>query len=115
MLLSAAPLKWVSVGLVGIAAGILVLARPAVGLIIVALAIPYGSLGQLSGSGFNGVDALVGLAAAGWLARGVAERRIAFHRPPLTWPLLIFVWCAALEFDSGDLMARRAARVAQVG
>ncbi len=97
LLLSAAPLKWVSAGLVGIAVGILVLVRPAAGLVMVALAIPYGSLVQFPGPGFNGVDALVGLTAAGWLARGIAERRIAFFRPPLTWSLLIFVWCAALS------------------
>ena len=97
LLLSAVPLKWVSIGLAGIALGILVLVRPAAGLVLVALAIPYGSLVQLPGPGFNGVDVLVGLTAAGWLARGVAERRIVFQRPPLAWSLLIFVWCAGLS------------------
>ena len=97
LLLSAAPLKWVGVGLAGLALGVLVLVRPAAGLVLVALAIPYGSLVQLPGLGFNIVDVLVGLTAAGWLARGIVERRIVFHRPPLTWSLLIFVWCAALS------------------
>lgn len=96
-LLSAAPLKWAGVGLAGIALGALVLAQPAAGLVLVALAIPYGSLVQLPGLGFNAVDVLVGLTAAGWLARGVIARRIVFHCPPLTWPLLLFVWCAGLS------------------
>ena len=37
------------------------------------------------------------LTIAGWLARGVAERRILFRRPPLTMALLAFVWCLALS------------------
>ena len=97
MLLAAAPLRWAGVGLMALALGILVLLRPAVGLAAVALAIPFGNFVPLPGLGINGVDVLVALTITGWLARGIADRRLVFHRPPLTWPLLIFVWCAALS------------------
>ena len=97
LLLAAAPLRWASAGLAAIALGILILIRPAVGLAAVALAIPFGNFVQLPGFGINGVDVLVALTVTGWLARGIADRRIIFHRPPLAWSLLIFVWCAALS------------------
>ena len=97
LLLAAAPLRWASAGLAALALGILILIRPAVGLAAVALAIPFGNLVQLPGFGINGVDVLVALTIAGWLARGIADRRLVFLRPPLTWSLLIFVWCAALS------------------
>ena len=97
LLLAAAPLRWASAGLAAIALGILILIRPAVGLAAVALAIPFGNFVQLPGLGVNGVDVLVALTITGWLARGIADRRLVFHRPPLTWSLLIFVWCAALS------------------
>ena len=97
LLLAAAPLSWASAGLAAIALGTLILIRPAVGLAAVALAIPFGNFVQLPGFGINGVDVLVALTITGWLARGIADRRLVFHRPPLTWSLLIFVWCAALS------------------
>ena len=97
LVLAAAPLRWASAGLIAITLGILILIRPAVGLAVVALAIPLGKLTQLPGSGINAVDVLVGLTVVGWLARGIADRRIVFDRPPLSWPLLVFVWCAALS------------------
>jgi O-antigen ligase len=97
LLLSTIPLKWAAAGLLGGGLVFLTLIRPAVGLALVALAIPYGGLGRLPGAGLNGVDALVGLTVVGWLAHGITQRRIIFHRPPLTWSLLIFVWCGALS------------------
>ena len=95
--LAIAPLRWAGTGLAAIALGGLILIRPAVGLVAVALAIPLGNLVGLPGPGVNGVDALVALTVTGWLAHGIADRRIIFRRPPLAWPLLIFVWCAALS------------------
>jgi len=95
--LATAPLRLASAGLAAIALGILVFIRPAVGLAAVALAIPLGTFVQLPGPGINGVDVLVALTITGWLARGIADRRILFHRPPLTRSLLLFVWCAALS------------------
>ena len=67
------------------------------GLAAVALAIPLGNFVQLPGPGINGVDALVALTVTGWPERRIADRRIILRRPPLTWSLLIFVWCAALS------------------
>ncbi len=93
-LVTIAPLKWVIAGLGGMALAVLVFIRPATGLMAVALAIPFGDLAPLPG-GANLVDALVGLTLVGWLARSIADRRIVFRRPPLTWPLLIFLWCLA--------------------
>jgi O-antigen ligase len=97
LLLAAAPLRLASAGLAAIALGIIILVRPAVGLAAVAMAIPLGTFVQFPGFGINAVDALVALTIASWLARSIADRRILFHRPPLTWSLLLFVWCAALS------------------
>jgi O-antigen ligase len=96
-LLAMAPLAWTVVGLAALALGALILIRPSVGMIALGLAIPFGGLVRLPGPGINGVDALVALAVAGWLARGIAERRIVLRRPPLFWPLMFFLWCAALS------------------
>ena len=95
--LATAPLRRAGAGLAAITLGVLILIRPAVGLAAVALAIPLGNFVQLAGPGMNGVDVLVALTVTGWLARGIADRRIIFRRPPLAWSLLIFVWCAALS------------------
>jgi putative inorganic carbon (hco3(-)) transporter len=97
LLLTTAPIKWIALGLTSSAVSILILLRPAVGLVAVAAAIPFGGFLPTPSHTFNGVDMLVALVVATWLARGVADRRIVFTRPPLTWPLLIFLWCAALS------------------
>ena len=100
LLIAVAPLKWVLATLGGAALVALVGIQPAVGPVAVALAIPFGGLVPLPG-GANLVDVLVGLTLVGWLARSVAGRQagehstIVFRRPPLTWPLLIFLWCLA--------------------
>jgi putative inorganic carbon (hco3(-)) transporter len=95
-LIAVAPPKWVLAGLGGVALAVLICIRPAIGLIAVAFSIPFGDLVTLPG-GANLVDVLVLLTVAGWLARSIAERRIVFRRPPLTWALLAFVWCLALS------------------
>ena len=95
LLLAAMPLRWASASLLVATLIALTAIRPAVGLAIIALMIPFGELAQLPGLPANGVDVLVGVVVASWLATGAAKRRIKFHRPALMWPLLIFVWCAA--------------------
>jgi O-antigen ligase len=96
-LLATAPLTRTIAGLAALALGLLILIRPSVGLIALGLAIPFGNLVRLPGPGINGVDVLVALALVGWLARGIADRRIIFRRPPLFWPLMLFLWCTALS------------------
>jgi putative inorganic carbon (HCO3(-)) transporter len=90
-----APLTWATGTLAGGALGIAMLIQPAIGLAVLALAIPVAGLvpGQFSGA--NVADFLVAAVAIAWLGRGMAARRVVFMPPPVTVPLLVFVWVAA--------------------
>jgi putative inorganic carbon (HCO3(-)) transporter len=72
---------------------LITLIRPEVGLYLLILAVPFGSVREITISGFTvgAAEALVGLVLAGWLARMVAAREIKTTHPPLLLPLLIFL------------------------
>lgn len=93
-LLAMLPLQWAIVVSLTAVGAILMLARPALALVGLAFAIPFGSLMPLPLAGANGVDALVAVSAATWLAQGCAKRKISLRLPPLSWPLLLFIWLA---------------------
>ncbi len=93
-LLAVLPLGWAALASAALAAAILMLVHPAVALIGLALAIPFGSLAPLPVAGANGVDALVLIGVATWLARGCATHKIALRLPPISGPLLSFIWLA---------------------
>lgn len=94
LLLAALPLQWAILLSAAAAGAMLMLARPALALVGLACAIPFGSLTPLPLAGANGVDALVAVSVATWLAQGCARRKITLRLPPLIWPLLIFIWIA---------------------
>jgi hypothetical protein len=102
LFLARAPLTWAAATLAAAAGLIALCIEPAVGLIAVALLIPVGGLMRLPLPGVNVVDLLAALTVAAWLAQGVARRRILFRPPPLTWPLLAFVWIAGLSLTQAD-------------
>ncbi len=95
--LAFAPLKPLAAAFFAAGAIIAVLRQPALGLSLVGLAIPFGSLVPLPIPGVNLVDLLVGLAIVAWLAQGLVRKKLVRHGTPLLLPLLIFVWCAALS------------------
>jgi putative inorganic carbon (hco3(-)) transporter len=71
--------------------------QPALGLAVLAFAIPFGSLIPLALPGVNVVDMLVGLTVVAWLTRGAARRQIVLRVPGLGWPILALAWVLGLS------------------
>jgi putative inorganic carbon (HCO3(-)) transporter len=73
--------------------------RPEVGLYLLIIAVPFGSVREITISGITvgAAEALVGLVLAAWLARMVAAREIKIIQPPLLLPLLIFLGAILLS------------------
>ncbi len=92
-----APLPAVTAALTAAGAGLALAVAPVSGLVLIALAIPWGRLVTLPVPAAGPVDLLVGLTVAAWLLRGLAVRRICWRPPALAWPLLLFVWTAGLS------------------
>lgn len=97
--LATLPLAW-AVGLT-LAAGalLLILLRPVVGLYLLVLAVPFGSLREI-GFGvlsIGGAEAVAVLTAAAWLAGMLARREVRSQGAPLIVPLGILL--AALSFS----------------
>lgn len=88
-----APLTW-AVGLVvGLVAVGATLIRPALGVLLVVPAVPFGSLRQVSLGAMNvgATEVLVGLVVIAWLARMVARREIRIEWPALSLPVAVFM------------------------
>jgi len=96
------PLSWAAY--VTVAAGVLllILIRPVIGLYLLVLAIPFGSLKEISIGVIvmGGAEALAALTLAAWLARMLARRDVRTHHPPLLVPLLIFLFVACFSIMS---------------
>jgi len=93
------PLSLAGLAVVG---GIVVtatLVRPEVGLYLLVVAVPFGSVREVSVGGMTvgAAEGLIGLALAAWLAQMVIRRQVAPTLPPLTLPLLIFLGAALLS------------------
>ncbi len=75
------------------------LIRPEYGLYLLILAVPFGSVREITISGFTvgAAEALVGLVLAAWLAKMVAAREVKVAYPPLVLPLLIFLGAILLS------------------
>jgi putative inorganic carbon (HCO3(-)) transporter len=95
--LAAAPLRWTIAALSGTILVAATFLQPALGLVLLALAIPFGRMWSLPSFGVGIVDALVALTLAAWLARGLATRSLVLNRTPLLWPVGIFLWFGALS------------------
>lgn len=94
-MLTLAPLRGTIAGVLAVVLAIVTAIRPAAGLILIAVAIPWGStLGTLPVRGVTVVDVFVGVVIVAWLARGVVQREIRIKIPTLIWPLFAFVWVA---------------------
>jgi O-antigen ligase len=73
--------------------------RPEYGLYLLILAVPFGSVREITVSGFTvgAAEALVGLVLAAWLARMVTAREGKIIYPPLVLPQLIFLGAILLS------------------
>ncbi len=97
--LAALPLPLILILAIGTVTGLLMLARPVVGLLLLPFAVPFGSLRELplGGYGIGATEVLIGLTLAVWLAQGVARRQIRLDLPPLTTPLLLLLGAMLLS------------------
>jgi putative inorganic carbon (HCO3(-)) transporter len=86
------PLPWVVLLVLGSAAVLATLVRPQLGVLLVVLAVPFGSLRQVRiGVMSVGVtEVLVALVLAAWLMRMIARREVTVKWPPLTLPFGLF-------------------------
>ncbi len=80
-----------------IALGLGILLEPGLGIIVLALTLPFGSLVSLPGLPANVVDLLVALVIGAWALKGLAARSLSITIPLPAWPLLAFIWVAALS------------------
>ena len=93
------PVVWLLIGLVGITVAVLTLIRPHIALYLIAFAIPFGSLFEISLSGITvGVtEALIGLMIAAWFARTIAQRESWPAWPRQSLPLALFIGATMLS------------------
>ncbi|MEJ5197969.1 MAG: O-antigen ligase family protein [Anaerolineae bacterium] len=102
MFLAWAPLELATILLAVGGLSLAIAIQPAVGLVALALLLPYGKLIPLPLRGVDGADLLVVATVAGWLARGVARREITVRLPPLTLMLFGFLWVLALSLNVAE-------------
>jgi len=97
--LATLPLTLAGLSVIGGIVVVATLVRPEVGLYLLVVAVPFGSVREIDVGGMTvgAAEALIGLALAAWLARMVAQREVAPTLPPLTLPLLIFLGAALLS------------------
>ena len=96
--LALAPLRWAALGLLAVGLITAVFIKPVVGLVAIAILIPWGRQIDLPVPFVGAVDALVGLTIVAWLAREVALRReVRLRFPALAAPLLLFVGIAGVS------------------
>jgi putative inorganic carbon (HCO3(-)) transporter len=85
------PLSWIALLMLSAGACVLILLRPVVGLYLLVLAIPFGSLKEISLGvvSVGGAEIVAALTLAAWLLRMLARREVRTLHPPLLLPLLI--------------------------
>jgi len=84
-----------------------ILIRPHYGLYLLILAVPFGSVKEITISGFTvgAAEALVGLVLTAWLAKMIAAGEVRITHPPLLLPLLTFLGAILLSL-TGTLSLR---------
>jgi hypothetical protein len=93
------PLALAGASVVGGIVVVVTLIRPEIGLCLLVVAVPFGSVREISLGGMTvgATEALIGLTLATWLAQMIARGRVAPVLPPLTVPLLLFLGAALLS------------------
>ncbi len=87
------PLMWASLLILGSIIVVVTVVEPRFGVLLVVLAVPFGSLSQVNLGVVNvgATEALVGLVLAAWFMHMVAHRTIDVSWPPLGLPLAVFL------------------------
>lgn len=104
VLITLLPLTLAVALLAAAAVALVVLIRPWIGVVALAIAIPWASVMPISvaGTALDGADLLLALTVAAWLAQGVVGHRIVLPRLPLTVPLLLFVGIQAVALMNAE-------------
>jgi putative inorganic carbon (HCO3(-)) transporter len=91
------PVSWAASLVVAVGVVVLILLRPVLGLYLLVLAIPFGSLKEISVGAISvgGAEAMAALTVAAWLAHMLAHRDVRTARAPLLVPLLAFLFVAS--------------------
>ena len=108
LFLARAPLTWAVALLVGTIGGLLLLIRPVIGLYVLAVAIPFGSIRTLSAGGvsLSLAQPVLALALATMVAQMLAHRRFTALRSVVTLATAGLVGALALSLlQAGDLRA----------
>lgn len=94
------PLTLATALLVGVIAGVPVLLRPALGLPLLAIAIPFGSLRtiRIGPAGVGLAEILLGVIAVAWLLQQMARRRLHIIWPAFALPALLFLGVLLASF-----------------
>ncbi len=95
------PVTWAGLAVAGAGLALAVLVRPVWGLYALPFLIPFGRLREVSlgPARVGGLEAVLGLVLAAWLARGVARRELRLAPPPLlpAWVLWLgAMWVSVL-------------------
>ena len=87
------PLPWAGALLVGSAVAVSILLRPALGLPLLALAVPFGSLGTVSigPAAVGAEEALLGAVAGAWLVRQMSRGALNLRWPSLAGAGLVLL------------------------
>ena len=87
------PLTYAALAVVGLALVIVVFLRTDVGLWLLAVLVPFGSLRPITAGGMNltATDLLVMLVLASWLLRGFARRDLRIYSWTILAPLICFL------------------------
>ncbi|MCD6291641.1 MAG: O-antigen ligase family protein [Anaerolineae bacterium] len=93
VILALGPIRWAFVLVVGVGIGLIVLVRPWVGLLFIAVTIPMGPLIPLPihVGATDANELLLLLVIAAWLAQGVVRREVVVPHPPLLLPMLLLL------------------------
>ncbi|MGB9300137.1 MAG: hypothetical protein WCD51_06040, partial [Anaerolineae bacterium] len=93
------PVSWAAYLTLAAGALVLILLRPVLGLYLLVLAIPFGSLKEISVGviSVGGAEVLAALTFAAWLAQMLARREVRTVRAPLLVPLLAFLFVASFS------------------
>ena len=86
------PVPWAAVLILGLILATAILVWPQIGVLLLVVAVPFGSLRQISLGVMNVglTEALLLFVIAAWLMRFVARREASFELPPLTLPFGLF-------------------------
>ncbi|MFN2243020.1 MAG: hypothetical protein ACK2U2_12095, partial [Anaerolineae bacterium] len=87
------PLTWAVFLMLGSAVVLVTLVRPQLGVLLLVLAVPFGSVRQVHVGVMNVglTELLLALVLGAWLMRMLARRDLSLKWPPLTLPLVVFI------------------------